>query len=184
MFMNVNVHRHNYWLQCYDCDAPSRIRGMRSKRETDFHRLLLSATSTRRTVRGTRCPLMFKQHGNCFVPKSWHDFLMEHREQLPHFVCNLFALARHLSVKKILFTTTPSVLQCRKSPSKLNTYLLTPTSGVPLEKLTSLQLVKKFPAFYGTQRFITAFTSARHLSLYWASSTQSKPPYPTSWRSI
>ena len=33
-------------------------------------------------------------------------------------------------------------------------------------------------------RFITAFTSARHLFLSWASSIQSKPPHPTSWRSI
>jgi hypothetical protein len=39
------------------------------------------------------------------------------------------------------------------------TYLLTPWSKVFLEKLTGLQLVKKFPAFYGTTRFITAFTS-------------------------
>jgi hypothetical protein len=45
------------------------------------------------------------------------------------------------------------------------TYLLTPWSRVLLEKLTGLQLVKKFPAFYGTRRFITALTSARHLSL-------------------
>jgi hypothetical protein len=30
------------------------------------------------------------------------------------------------------------------------TYLLTPWIGVLLEKLTGLQLVKKFPAFYGT----------------------------------
>ena len=43
--------------------------------------------------------------------------------------------------------------------------LLTPSSTVLLEKLTSSQLVKKFPAFYGTRRFMTAFTSARHLSL-------------------
>jgi hypothetical protein len=42
-------------------------------------------------------------------------------------------------------------------------YLLTPWSRVLLEKLTGLQLVKKFPAFYGTRKFITAFTSARHL---------------------
>ena len=41
----------------------------------------------------------------------------------------------------------------------LLTYLLTPCSRVLLEKLTSPQLVKKFPAFYGTFRFITAFTS-------------------------
>jgi hypothetical protein len=32
-------------------------------------------------------------------------------------------------------------------------------------KLTVCHLVKKFPAFYGTRRFITAFTSASHLSL-------------------
>ena len=37
------------------------------------------------------------------------------------------------------------------------TYLLTPCSRVLLEKLTALQLVKKFPTFYGTLRFITAF---------------------------
>jgi len=47
----------------------------------------------------------------------------------------------------------------------LLTYLLTPRSRVLLEKFTGLQLVKKFPAFYGTRRFITAFKSARHLSL-------------------
>ena len=45
-----------------------------------------------------------------------------------------------------------------------------------LEKLTGFQLVKKFPAFYGTRSFITAFTSACHLFLSWASSIQSIPP--------
>jgi 1,4-dihydroxy-2-naphthoate octaprenyltransferase len=47
----------------------------------------------------------------------------------------------------------------------LFTYLLTPWSRVLLEKLTGSQLVKKFPAFCRTRRFITAFASARHLSL-------------------
>jgi hypothetical protein len=61
----------------------------------------------------------------------------------------------------------------------LLTYLLTPCSRVLLEKLTGSQLVKKFPAFYGTRRFITAFTSARHLSLPRARSIQSTPPHPT-----
>ena len=62
--------------------------------------------------------------------------------------------------------------------------LLTSWSRVHLEKLTDLQLAKKFPAFYGTRRLITAFTIARHLSLPTASSIQSIPPHPTSWRSI
>jgi len=41
----------------------------------------------------------------------------------------------------------------------------TACSRIRLEKLTGTQLVKKFLAFYGTRRFITAFTSARHLSI-------------------
>ena len=48
---------------------------------------------------------------------------------------------------------------------QLLTHSLTPRSRVLLEKLTVSQPVKKFPAFYGTWRFITAFTSARHLFL-------------------
>ena len=63
-------------------------------------------------------------------------------------------------------------------------YLLTPWCRVLLEKLTGLQLVKKFPAFDGTRRFITALTSVRHLSLSWANPIQSTYPHPTSWRSI
>ena len=63
-------------------------------------------------------------------------------------------------------------------------YLLTPWSRVLLEKLTSFQLVKKFPTFYGNCRLIIAFISARHLFLSWARSIQSMPPHPTSWSSI
>ena len=66
----------------------------------------------------------------------------------------------------------------------LFTYLLIPWCRVLLEKLTGLQLVKKFPAFHGTRSFITALTSVRHLSLSWASPIQSIYPHPTSWRSI
>jgi len=63
------------------------------------------------------------------------------------------------------------------------TYLL--HGAEPLfEKLTGSHPVKKFPAFYGNGRFITAFTSARHLSLSWARSIQSTPPHLTSWKYI
>jgi len=47
-----------------------------------------------------------------------------------------------------------------------------------LEKLAAPQLVKKFPAFYGNWKFITVFTTARHLSLSWARSIQSTPTQP------
>ena len=62
--------------------------------------------------------------------------------------------------------------------------ILTPWCRVLLERLTGLQLVKKFPAFHGTRRFITALTSVRHLSLSWTSLIQSIYPHPTSCRSI
>ena len=38
-------------------------------------------------------------------------------------------------------------------------------TAIILETLTSSEAVKKFPTFYGNRRFITAFTSARHLSI-------------------
>jgi len=63
------------------------------------------------------------------------------------------------------------------------TYLLH-GAGVFLEKLTGLQLVKKFPAFHGIRMFITALTSVRQLSLSWASPIRSIYPHPTSWRSV
>jgi len=52
--------------------------------------------------------------------------------------------------------------------SQLDTYLLTYLlHGAEsfLRRKLVLQLVKKFPAFYGTRKFITLLTSARHLSL-------------------
>jgi len=45
------------------------------------------------------------------------------------------------------------------------TYLLTPWSRVLLEKLTGYAASQEIPRIFGTQRFITVFTSARHLSL-------------------
>jgi hypothetical protein len=63
-------------------------------------------------------------------------------------------------------------------------YSLPPWCRVLLEQLAGLQLVKKFPAFYRTRRFITALTSPYHPSLSWVSPIQSINPHPTSWRSI
>ena len=78
----------------------------------------------------------------------------------------------------VSYITTDFVL------SYMKCVLLTPWYRVLLEQLTGLQLVKKFPAFHGTRRFITALTSVRHLSLSWASPIQSIYPHLTSWRSI
>ena len=44
-------------------------------------------------------------------------------------------------------------------------YLLTPWSRVLLEKLTGSAASQEIPRIFGTRRFITIPTSARHLSL-------------------
>ena len=79
---------------------------------------------------------------------------------------------------------TCASLNARDVLTYLLTYLLTPWCRVLLEKLTGLQLVKKFTAFHRTRRFITTITSVRQLSLSWASPIQSIYPHPTSWRSV
>ena len=77
-----------------------------------------------------------------------------------------FANVTKNTIAKIQDTySLQSEVLCAKNIHYLLTYLLTPWSRVLLEKLASLQLVKKFPAFYGTRKFLTALTSARHLSL-------------------
>ena len=63
-------------------------------------------------------------------------------------------------------------------------YLLIPWYRILLVKLNLLHLVKKFPAFQGTRRFINTLTIIRHLSLSWASPIQTIYPHPTSCRSI
>jgi hypothetical protein len=57
----------------------------------------------------------------------------------------------------VLYKNTAKIQKLPKLRNLL-TYLLHGAESFS-EKLTGLQLVKKFPAFYGTRRFITAFTS-------------------------
>jgi len=61
-----------------------------------------------------------------------------------------------LIVGKIIVPVAVTILTC---------FLTYSMERVFLEKLTGFQLVKKFPAYCGTWRFITAVTSARHLFL-------------------
>ena len=63
-------------------------------------------------------------------------------------------------------------------------YLLTSWSRVLLEKLTGSAASQEIPHIFGTRRFLTELTSARHLSLSWVNSIQSPQPPPTSWRFI
>ena len=63
------------------------------------------------------------------------------------------------------------------------TILLHSMEQIPSWEANSFSASQEIPAFYGTRKFITAFTSACHLSLFWASSIPSMP-HPTSWGSI
>jgi hypothetical protein len=85
-----------------------------------------------------------------------------------------------LHTKRIDIVSTCNILMWRTSSSIL-TYSW---SWALLEKLPIVQPLIKFPAFYGTRRFITAFTRALHWSLACARSIHSPPFHPLSLRSI
>ena len=54
----------------------------------------------------------------------------------------------------------PAGIQLPSSGRVVTSFLFTAWSRLLLEKLIGSQLVKKFPAFYRTRRFITALTNA------------------------
>ena len=99
------------------------------------------------------------KHGNCGVYK-------------PNEICNIGHTSSNELHHPLLTYLLTDLL------TYLFTYVLIPWSSVLLQKLTGLQLIKKFPALYGTQTFIPAFKSGRHLSLFWASSIQFIPHIP------
>ena len=102
---------------------------------------------------------------------------------IQHLVSLHYVGGRHVHVRNYLRTYLLSYLRTYIF-TYLRTYLLTPRTRFLLGKLTGFQLVKKFPAFYGTRRFITTLTSVRYLSLSSASSIQSILPHTISWRSV
>jgi hypothetical protein len=69
-------------------------------------------------------------------------------------------LSSHLKLPPTAIAAAPF------SKALLCLYVCTPRSRACLERLiVSLQLVKQFPAFHVTQKFIFGFTKAHHLSL-------------------
>jgi hypothetical protein len=84
---------------------------------------------------------------------------------------------RHFSLQLyVSFHQRPVFIDLCITLTYLFTYLLISWSRVFLEKLTSFQLVKKFPAFNRTWKFITEFTCAHNLPLSCASWYQSIGP--------
>jgi hypothetical protein len=80
-----------------------------------------------------------------------------------------FVLPEHKDEEPVFFWPRNTIRSATINYSKtlkrgLQGTLHTPWNRGLLEKLTGMQLVKKFPAFYETRTFITAFTTAHHLS--------------------
>ena len=59
-----------------------------------------------------------------------------------------------------------------------------PMEWILLEKLTGPQPVKKFPTFYGTWKYATAFTTACQPPLSWTGPMQPTTFHPTTWSSV
>lgn len=69
--------------------------------------------------------------------------------------------------------TEPVLTDCYQPlyETQIQLYILQRTNYIErsgFEKQTALQLVRKFPSFYGIRRFITVFTTSRHWSLFWS----------------
>jgi hypothetical protein len=88
-----------------------------------------------------------------------------------------FAMGDCVKSRGFIIARVPVQIRTGNILTNKQTNNLTPWNRVLLEKLRVPQLVK-FPAFYGTRRFITAFTRARHLSLSLARSMQTMPLLP------
>jgi hypothetical protein len=83
----------------------------------------------------------------------------------------------HVSKWRNFFLTSWTIIFSSKTLLRKSCRLLTQWSWALLEKPPIVQLLKNFPAFYGTRRFITVFVRALHWSLSWARSIQSIPSY-------
>jgi len=72
-----------------------------------------------------------------------------------------FTRARHVPILNQINAVHVSIPRLEDTFQYYNllSYLI-PSSRVLLKKLTGSQLFKKFPAFYGNRRLITAFTTA------------------------
>ena len=116
--------------------------------------------------------LLVLYHTFVTVPHSWYCtlllFLYHTLSTVPYTLCTvnlapchtpIWPLASALNARDSVGTRMDFILEA----CVLLTYLLTPWCRFLLEKLTGLQLVKKFPAVHGTRKFITALTSVRHL---------------------
>jgi hypothetical protein len=94
--------------------------------------------------------------------------------QIPSkYPSNIFVLRPHTEGHKNLWDTdwlSNQQTNQLNSLDKAESFFQTPTGP---------QLLKKFPAYYGNREFITAFKTARQMSMSWARSIPATPSLPT-----
>jgi hypothetical protein len=114
-------------------------------------------------------------------PPKLHEFLLAYAVSHATVSVNLarwYNTSEYLTLPVLPTAHTFSLTLWAFSPRMISTHKRHERSGVLLEKLTVTQIIKMFPAFYATRRFITLFTIARHLSLSWARWNQFTHSYP------
>jgi hypothetical protein len=93
-------------------------------------------------------------------PNCFSSFILQTVRELSHKGCKGNLLQHWINSHLNIFNNSiHEYLQC-----SLNTGYITPWSRVLLEKLIFTHLVKKFPAFCGTQMFFTMFTAEHSLN--------------------
>jgi hypothetical protein len=132
----------------------------------DDWRLLLTAVRVFRIVQ--RCiesariyflPTSIHQHGILMFSPPGVSFILPHRNALRHLLSKLFhALPLKISHVRMPLKKESSTVKMDRSSDRVTLW-----SRVLLEKLIITHLVKCFPKFYGTRRFITVFTRSREL---------------------
>jgi hypothetical protein len=123
------------------------------------NRMYVSQPKCTATFR-TQC-FLFAYPSNYAVPVTCSIILITNSDLTEHISATLRTYG---NCRSVTFRTTHYAFNYQLLLHMSATHLLSPRSRFLVEKLTSLQLVKKFLAFHGTQMFIIAFTSARTLS--------------------
>jgi len=111
---------------------------------------------------------------------------------LPPSLSSLWSFSDKLHVQKFEMNLLLPPLRCLSNYAHLDLTIIpqemnnqpTPWSRVLLEKVIITQLVKKFPAIYGTWRFITMFIRSHHCSLSWTKWLQPTTSHLISLQSI
>ena len=163
---------------------------LRGMNRDHFTRYVSPSTFILQEAHNTKCTVIFfkvicfSPQASCLPIENGVRYAWGHRMQwCTHPGCqiameNKFCIVPYSTYESVVWNLLRETLLV---PGSLRWPLTYSMVQSPWE---AMQLAKKFPAFHGTRRFITALTSVRHPSVPCASPIQSIYPHPISWRSI